>query len=232
MTVPSVRVLMIWRHRILGEAVAASLAGFREIAVVGVSGSPEDAARNLATDRVDVVLVDASVDAAGALALALRLQEEFPRVRVLPFGVPNERAAVALIEAGAVACLSSDAPLDELAEAVLALRSGGPPARLSLVARVAERIEELSVRAPAAPAPADDLRLSERELEVLALMARGLGNKEIACRLDIRTSTVKNHVHAILSKLEVEGRREAVRRSYELGVLRGPLRWRPLDEEE
>lgn len=223
---------MVWRHRVLGEAVAASLAGYGGMAVVGVSGTHDEAVQLLAAERVDVVLLDASVAAASALELTVRLQEELPRVRVLPFGVPSHEAAVALIEAGAVGCLSSDAALDDLAEAVLAHRSGGGPACLDLAARVAARIEELSALVPPAPSAAEDLRLSERELEVLALLARGLGNKEIARRLGIRTSTVKNHVHAILTQLEVKGRREAVRRSYELGLLRGPLRWRTLEEGE
>lgn len=221
---------MVWRHRVLGEAVATSLTGYDGMAVVAVSGVPEEAVQLLAAERVDVVLLDASVAAASALELTVRLQEEFPGVRVLPFGVPSHDVAVALIEAGAVGCLSNEAALDELAEAVLALRTGDRPASLFLTARVAARIEELSARTPP-PASIEDLRLSERELEVLALLARGLGNKEIAQELAIRTSTVKNHVHAILTKLEVKGRREAVRRSYELGLLRGPLRWRTLNDE-
>lgn len=232
MTALPVRVLMIWHHRVLGEAVAASLAGYGGLTVVAVSGSPDEALRLLAAERVDLVLLDASVDATAARDLVLRLQEDFPRVRVLPFGVPTAEAGVGLIEAGAVGCLSSEASLSDLAEEVLELRGDGRPAPLVLVARVAARIEELAARSPPTPSAAADLRLSERELEVLALLARGLGNKEIARRLDIRTATVKNHVHAILAEMGVKGRREAVRKSYEVGLLRGPLRWRTLDEEE
>ncbi|HSL84840.1 MAG TPA: response regulator transcription factor [Thermoanaerobaculia bacterium] len=227
-----VRVLMIWRHRALGEAVAASLAKCNGIAVVGAAGSADEAARLLAAERADVALLDASVDVAAALDLTAQLQEEFPRLRILPFGVPSHEAAVSLIEAGAAGCLSSAASLDELAEAILEGGSGRRPASLGLAAEVAARIEELSARAAPPPAAASAPPLSERELEVLVLLARGLGNKEIAPRLDIRTSTVKNHVHSILSKLGAQGRRQAVRIAYEQGLLRGPLRWRTLDDEE
>lgn len=230
-SVPPVRVAVIWRHRVLGEAVAASLAGYDELTVVGVTGAREEAVRLLGTERVDVALLDASVGLASPLELAVRLKEDFPRVRLLAFGAPSDEAAVALIEAGAVGCLSNEAALDELAEAVLALRTGDLPAPLFLAAQVAARIEELSARMPPPASSIEDLRLSEREIEVLALLARGLGNKEIARSLTIRTSTVKNHVHAILSKLEVQGRRAAIRRAYELGLLRGPLQWRTLDDE-
>lgn len=226
-----VRVLMIWRHRALGEAVAASLAKCSGIAVVGAAGSADEAARILAAERADVALLDASVDVAAARELAARLQEEFPRLRILPFGVPSHEAAVTLIEAGAAGCMSSEASLDELADAILESRSGGRPPSLDLAAEVAARIEELSARAAPPPGPSGP-SLSERELEVLVLLARGLGNKEVALRLDIRTSTVKNHVHSILSKLGATGRRQAVRIAYEQGVLRGPLRWRTLDDEE
>jgi len=225
-----VRVLMIWSHRALGEAVAASLAARAGMAVVGAVGGADEAARVLAAERTDVALLDASVDVAAARELIARLQEEFPRLRVLPFGVPSQEAAVTLIEAGSAGCLSSAASLDELAEAIL--EGVGRPASLGLAAEVAARIEELSARAAPPPAAASAASLSERELEVLVLLARGLGNKEIALRLDIRTSTVKNHVHSILSKLGVPGRRQAVRRAYEQGILRGPLRWRTLEDEE
>lgn len=227
----TVRVLMVWRHRVLGEAVAASLEGHPGVVVVGTTGVPDDARRTLAARPVDVVLLDASVDAAAALELTFRLREELPRVRILPFGVPSNEAALALVEAGAEGCIPSDAALGELVAAVVELHRGERPVPLDLAARVAARIEELSDRATPCPAATGGGgRLSDRELEVLSLVARGLSNKEIAHRLDIRTSTVKNHVHAILGKLGVRGRREAVRISYERGVLRGPLRWRTLDE--
>jgi DNA-binding NarL/FixJ family response regulator len=223
---------MVWSHRVLGEAVAASLRGRAGLVVAGVSGGAKEALRHLAAERADVVLVDASVNAAAALELTVRLQDELPRLRVLPFGVPSPDAAVALIEAGAIGCLPNDASLGELAEAILGSRHAGHPTSLVLAAKVAARIEELSARVAAPPsAPATD-PLSEREAEVLVLMARGLGNKEIAVRLDIRTATVKNHVHSILVKLGARGRREAVRMAYERRILRGPLRWRTLDEDE
>lgn len=230
-SLPPIRVWMIWSHRVLGEAVVASLRRHAGLLVVGVSGGAEETLRQLATQRTDLVLVDASVDAVATLELTARLQDELPRLRVLPFGVPTADAAVALIEAGAVGCLPHDASLDALAEAILAIRRGGQLAPLALAAMVAKRIEELSAFGAVGPLPPPADSLSDREVQVLRLMARGLGNKEIAERLGIRTATVKNHVHSILSKLGVRGRREAVRKAYERRLLRGPLRWRTLDEE-
>lgn len=230
---PSVRVLTLWRHRALGEALAAALTADDRIAVVAATGDPDEAARVLARRMADVVLVDASLGVAPALDLVSRLQEELAGALLLPFGVPDQEAALALVEAGAAGYLPIEATLGEVADAVVDVRSGGRSASMAFAARVARRIEELVYRSGSLTLEGGEggARLSDRELEVLALVARGLSNKEIAHRMDIRTATVKNHVHSILQKLGVAKRTEAVREAYERGLLRGPLRWRTLEEE-
>jgi DNA-binding NarL/FixJ family response regulator len=231
---PPVRVLTLWRHRALGEALAAALEADDRIAVVAVTGDPDEAARFLARPGVDAVLVDASLDLEPVLALVSRFREEAPRTRLLPFSVPDAEAALALVEAGATSFLPSEASLAEVADAVVDVHRGGRAASMEFAARVARRIEELLYRSGSQTPEAGEgvARLSDRELEVLALVARGLSNKEIAHRMDIRTATVKNHVHSILQRLGVPNRTDAVRAGYERGLLRGPLRWRTLEDEE
>lgn len=223
---------MVWRYRVLGEAVASALMERPEVEVVAVTGGAEEAERILGRLPADVALLDASLDTGGAVDLAYLLAERFPRLRVLPFGLPSEAAAVPFIEAGAAGCLVREAGLDEVVEVVVGAARGSAPASLALVARVVERIEELDPGERGGPPESlEKAGLTGREEEVLELVARGLANKEIAHRLGIRTATVKNHVHAVLTKLGVGRRREAVRLAYESGLLSGPLRWRPLDED-
>jgi DNA-binding NarL/FixJ family response regulator len=231
-----IRVLMVWRHRVLGEAVAASLRGRTEVEVVAAAGEPGEAERILGRTPVDVVLVDASLEPAVAVEITHLLRDRYLGLQVLPFGLPREEDAVPFIEAGAGGFLCREASLDEVVEAVTGAARGLAPSSLPLAARVARRIEELDLGRRqdrrGGEAAAADFGLTEREEEVLGAIARGLSNKEIAHRLGIRTATVKNHVHAVLVKLGVRRRREAVRLAYETGLLQGPFRWRPLDEEE
>lgn len=228
-----VRVLMIWRHRLLTEAVAAALDRRARTEIVAVVGAVREAKRVLATEEVDVALLDVTQGLGTRLELAFRLTEEFPRLCLLPFGVRSDDEAVALVEAGSAGFLSRDASIEEVVQAVVELHDGGAPVPLAFAARVAARIEELERRVDRSPR-SDEMtdHLSGREREVLVTLARGLGNKEIAHRLGIRTATVKNHVHSILTKLGVGRRREAVRRAYKTGLLRGPLRWARLDRDD
>jgi DNA-binding NarL/FixJ family response regulator len=231
-----IRVLVLWRHRVLGEAVASSLQGRPEVRVVAAAGASEEMEGWFAATPapVEVVLLDASVESGAAVELTYRLRDRHPSLQVVPYGLPSEEDALPFIEAGATGHLCREASLDRVVEEVVGAVQGSAPGSLPLVARAARRVEELGLekRAAGRTQRLQAARLTEREEEVLAEVARGLANKEIAHRLGIRTATVKNHVHALLAKLGVRRRREAVRLAYETGLLQGPFRWRPLDEEE
>lgn len=229
---------MLWRHRVLGEALADALGRRPEVSVVAVTGSRRTAEHLLRRVPVDAVALDCGAELAWTEEMVFALKESRRRPRVLAFGLASEEQAVPLVEAGADGWLSREATLDQVVASLTGAGSEAGPCSLSLAARLAARIDELASRAgegspgPRAegdgPAPSE--ALSSREVEVLALVARGLGNKEIAHELGIRTATVKNHVHSILSKLGVGRRRDAVRTAYELDLLRGPLEWRPIEE--
>lgn len=224
--------LLLSRHRMLADAVASALESIRQVKVTAVTGRVERAVRLLAAERVDLVLLDASLEEASSLELTGMLNDEFPAVKIVPFGVAGHDSAVSFVEAGAASCLPSEASLEDMVIAVDELHRASAPAPLPLAAKVAARIEALAGRRVAARRGAGPpVPISDRERDVLQRMARGLSNKEIAHELGIRTATVKNHVHSILEKLGVEGRREAVRVAYETTLLRGPLRWRILDDD-
>jgi len=121
-----------------------------------------------------------------------------------------------VLRAGAVGYLLKDAPVERLVEATLAAARGESVLQPSVASKVLAELSRLSSQ----PAPGSSAldRLSERERDVLRLIARGASNKEIAAALFVTEGTVKNHVTAILSKLEVSDRTQAALRARELGL--------------
>ena len=228
-----VRVFVLWQYRVLGEALAHALDERGGITVVGTTGDPRRAQQRLARDPADVLLLDASVRPAQAVEVTADLQRRLPNLRVMPFGLSRAADALPFFEAGATGYLPGEASLEETVAAVVDGDGGRAVWPLELAAALAARIRELSGAPgdpppePGADPPSDPL--SPREHEVLALLARGLANKEIAGALGICSATVKNHVHAVLGKLGVKRRSEAVRAAFERGFLEGPFRWCPLD---
>jgi NarL family two-component system response regulator LiaR len=130
------------------------------------------------------------------------IRQQFPQVQVIALTSFREGELVKhALEAGAIGYLLKDVSADELAEAIRAAHAG----RVTLSPEAAQALVE---KANQPPAPGLDL--TERELEVLALMVEGLNNTQIAARLTVSTSTIKSHVSNILSKLGAASRTEAV----------------------
>jgi len=227
-----VRILVLWQYRVLGEALAHALGARSEVAVVGTTGDPRQARDHLAREPADMLLLDASVRPERAVELAGELRQWLPELKVMPFGLVRSEDVLPFFEVGATGYLPGDASLEEAVAAVVEGDGGLPVWPLELAAELAARVEELSAQSTSERsmriAPEDD-PLSPREREVLVLVAQGLANKEVARELGIRTTTVKNHVHAVLTKLGATSRREAVQRAFERGLLEGPFRWCPLD---
>ena len=217
---PTISVLILGSDRVFADALEAVLAaeeGFR------LSSVPLDG-----EELPAIILIDASFAPADALVLTWTARERFPEAQVMVLGLEREDESVLeFIEAGAAAYLLKSASLARLVEALHFLRDGQVHSSPRIAAAVLERITALEKerRDPVLPACCEPL--TSRELETLALMARGLRNKEIAHSLHITVQTVKNHVHNILEKLKVHRRRDAVRLAYEMGLLREPLE--PLD---
>jgi DNA-binding NarL/FixJ family response regulator len=127
-----------------------------------------------------------------------------------------------LLEAGAHDYVLRQASFSELIRTISGVYRGQPPCSPRVAASVCARIVELAGERRRRRI-LRDVRLTPREEEILGLVAEGLRNKEIATRLRITLATVKNHVHNLLEKLQANGRREAIRRAYENGLLENPL---------
>ncbi|MES1241644.1 MAG: response regulator transcription factor [Acidobacteriota bacterium] len=206
--------LILSPDHLFQEAVAVSLA--RQLDLVLVAEKELEAPGC----SVDILLVDASGNAGKALERLWELRERLGDARPIVLGLEPEDEELLLdfIEAGARGYVLRSASPARLAEVIRSVHLGETPCSPRIVASVVERISCLARQreAPDGPEPG---ALTAREREILALMAKGLRNKEIGRQLRITAQTVKNHVHSILEKLHVHRRREAVRLACERGVL-------------
>jgi DNA-binding NarL/FixJ family response regulator len=199
-----VRVLLADDHRLMREGTAALLGADERIEVVGLAHDGREALALAERRKPDVVLLDLNMPEVDGLEACARLREGGgPEVLMLTVS-EEEPDLYAALRVGAAGYLTKDVPPAELIEAVLAVARGEPRIAPAMASRM------LADMGRGEPPPEDPLaRLSDREREVLALLAEGLRNREIAERLVISEPTVKTHVRHVLEKLRIRNRAEA-----------------------
>ena len=219
MTAPAVRVLLVDDQALFREALATLLDVRTDIAVVGEAGNGDEALRAAAELRPDVVLMDLRMPVLDGIAATRRLRVEQPGVRVIALTTFDEDDEVfAALRAGALGYLLKDVSSARLVEAILAAARDESVLQPSVAAKVVARFAQL----PADPAPQPQpfvVPLSDRELDVIRLLADGRSNREIAAALFLAEGTVKNHVTNVLAKLGARDRTQAALRARELGLL-------------
>jgi two-component system, NarL family, response regulator LiaR len=211
-----ITVLIVDDHLLVRQGVRAFLETQPDIRVLGDAGSGNEAIQ-LATELVpDVVLMDLVMPGMDGVEATRLLRRTSPRSQVLVLtSYHQDEHIFPAIRAGALSYLLKDVSPVELAEAVRKAARGEAVLHPRIAARV---VQELHGARTEAFNPFSDL--SERELEVLRLIADGLGNGEIAQRLVISEKTVKSHVSNILSKLHVADRTQAAVYAWREGVMR------------
>jgi DNA-binding NarL/FixJ family response regulator len=212
---------------LLADDEAMVRAGFRmilevepDMEVVGEAEHGEEAVTLAARTRPDVVVMDIRMPRLDGIAATRRLLAEGdspPRV-VIVTTFDDDESLYDALRAGASGFLLKNAPPEQLVEAIRTVAAGDSLLSPSVTRRV---IEEFARRSPSSPGPAPAAleELTEREVEVLRLVARGLSNAEIADLLVITPGTAKTHVGRILMKLGLRDRVQAVVLAYETGVV-------------
>ena len=198
------RVLVADDHQLMREGTAALLGADDRVEVVGLARDGREALALAERRAPDVVLLDLNMPEVDGLEACARLREGGgPEVLMLTVS-DEEPDLYAALRVGAAGYLTKDVPPAELIEAVLAVARGEPRIAPSMASRM------LADLGRGAAPPEDPLEtLTDREREVLALIAEGLRNREIADRLVISEPTVKTHVRHVLEKLRIRNRAEA-----------------------
>ena len=171
---------------------------------VQACASGEDAVKRLPALRPDIVLMDIYLSRMSGIECTARLKESLPACQIVILtSSDDEELVFPALEAGADGYLLKHCRPEELRRGLLDVRQGGVPMTSGIARRVAEFFRRRS-------RPADEVRLSQRETEVLGLIARGLGNKEIADRLSLSVETIRSYLKNIYEKMHVHSRAEAV----------------------
>lgn len=204
-----IRLLIVDDHPVVRDGLRGMLAGEQDLEVVGEASDGAEALELVAQLRPNVVLMDLRMPRMGGAAAIQALAERGTDANVLVLTTyDTDRDVVPALEAGATGYLLKDAPRDELMRAVRAAARGESVLAPSVASRLVSQL-----RAPESDA------LSERELEVLRLIARGETNAGAAARLFISEATVKTHLIHLYAKLGVNDRAAAVAVAYERGLL-------------
>jgi DNA-binding NarL/FixJ family response regulator len=210
-----IRLLIVDDHPIVRDGLRGVFDGEPGFEVVGEAADGEQALARSAESVPDVVLMDLRMPTMGGVDAIRRLRVDQPAVRVLVLTTyDTESDVLPAIEAGATGYLLKDAPREDLIRAVRAAAAGQPV----LAPTVAQRLMTRVQAPPAVTTPAGDA-LTDRELEVLRLVAAGTTNRETARTLFISEATVKTHLLHTYAKLGVRDRAAAVAEAYKRGLL-------------
>ncbi len=198
-----IKVLITDDHAVVRNGLRAFLSAFDDFVLVGEAKNGEQAVRLCGEVKPDVVLMDLVMPGMDGAAATHLIREKHPNTQVIALTSFKEASQVqAALHAGAIGYLLKDISAEELARAIRQAHAGKPA--------LAQEALEVLVQAARNPESVMVYDLTERELEVLGLMAEGLNNRQIAERLVVCVSTAKSHVSSILSKLGASTRTEAV----------------------
>jgi DNA-binding NarL/FixJ family response regulator len=210
-----IRVLICDDQEVVREGLRVILSEAQGIEVIGAAEDGAQALALLPAAQPDVVLMDLKMPRLNGIQATRQIRDRHPNVRVLVLTTyDDDQWVFDAIRGGAAGYVLKDTPAEELAVAIRAVAAGQTPVHPKVAGKLFARI------ARTAPVNATPLaELSEREREVLALLARGLSNAEIAARIHLSEGTVRNYVSAILSKLGVADRTQAAVLGIQAGLL-------------
>ncbi len=216
---PKARVLIVDDNRVVRDALADALSAEEGLRVAATcafgNGAPVEAIERASPD---VIVLPAAGER--AIELTHTITRRFAGLRVVLFGMKEHPETVTeAIEAGAVGYVADDASTEDFRETIRLVARGETRLTPRIAATLVVRLATLA-SARRADERARNIKLTPREIEILALVADGLTNKEIATQLHVEEQTVKNHIHNILERLSLRRRHQAVQYAWETGMLR------------
>ena len=208
----TVRLVVVDDHPVVRAGIVGLLAGEPDLEIVGEAADGAQAVELVARVVPDVVLMDLRMPVMDGATATGQILATTPGVRVVVLTTYESDADILrAVEAGATGYLLKDAPQQDLVEAVRAAARGETVLAPSVARRLVSQLRD-----------GGGERLTARELEVLAAVARGSSNAQVGAELFIAEATVKTHLLRIFAKLGVDDRTRAVTLAYERGILRAP----------
>lgn len=200
-----IRVLIVDDHALIRRSLEMALAAEADIEVVGEASDGQEAVELADRLTPDVMLMDVRMPRRSGIEATREIKASVPSTRIIMLTVSDEEEDLfEAIKAGATGYLLKNVQLDEVPEAVRGVHEGqsliNPAMAAKLITEFANMSRKEAERPPQLPVP----RLTDREMEVLRLVAKGMNNRDIAKQLFISENTVKNHVRNILDKLQLD----------------------------
>jgi DNA-binding NarL/FixJ family response regulator len=204
------KVLVVDDHALFRRGLEGVLKGEPDIEVIGEAADGAEAVDKAQELMPDVVLMDVRMPKRSGIEATQEIRELLPHAKILMLTISDEEADLYdAIKAGASGYLLKEISIEEVADAIRSVWAGQSRISPSMASKLLTEFASISKKAEEkrqVPAP----RLTEREMEVLKLVAEGLNNRDIGARLFISENTVKNHIRNILEKLHLHSRMEAV----------------------
>ena len=205
-----IRVLVVDDHALFRRGLEMVLEQEFDIEVVGEASDGAEAVEKAVETTPDIVLMDVRMPKRGGIDACTSIKDAVPSTKIIMLTISDEEADLYdAIKAGAMGYLLKEISIEEVASAIRAVHGGqsliSPSMASKLLNEFASMIKRTDERQQL-PTP----RLTEREMEVLRLVAKGMNNRDIAKQLFISENTVKNHIRNILEKLQLHSRMEAV----------------------
>jgi DNA-binding NarL/FixJ family response regulator len=204
-----IRVLIVDDHALFRRGLEMVLQQETDIEVVGEAGDGTEATERAVETTPDIVLMDVRMPRRGGIEATTAIKELVPSAKIIMLTISDEEGDLYdAIKAGAMGYLLKEIPVEEVAGAIRAVNGGQSLISPSMASKLIT--EFATMRRGDDPRQVPAPRLTERELEVLKLVAKGLANRDIAKQLYISENTVKNHIRNILEKLQLHSRIQAV----------------------
>ena len=200
------RILLIEDNRILRDGIKAIINKQADLRIVAALGGSSDTLLQARRLRPHLVLIDLGLRNRNGQEIVAALVRELPQTKVIGMGlIPTQRDIVEFVQAGAAGFILKDATIEEVLGTIRAVAQGNKILPPLLTGSLFTYVVDLALRKGKRRLN-DAVRMTKREREIVALIADGLSNKEIAGRLSIGIYTVKSHVHNILEKLALHSR--------------------------
>jgi two-component system NarL family response regulator len=221
MTTTPIRLLIVDDHNLFRQGLIRILGDYEQLQIVGQAANGQDALALVGQIQPDVVLMDVNMPVLSGPDAVRQMRARFPGLPVVMLTVSErDDDLFDAIRAGAQGYLLKNVGAAELIDAIRRVREGEAIIAPSMAARLVAEFRTLAEQAPAEPQQAPLGDLSERELDVLRLVAQGLSNKEIADKLVLSEHTVKTHLANILDKLHLRSRAHAAAYAVQAGLVR------------